>query len=191
MTVATVVISQKVPKEEKEKWMFRHKSLGLLTGILVAPRVAYRFFVSPSSYNVAPLPGKTEQQIAAGTFTYYALYQFMTIMPAAGIAMGYYGGKGLPFFTTTIEGAVPANNDQKDRYDAVAKRSYFIHKMLGTYGKFLVPMHVIGMMIVARLFQPRTMNFSPNVSALSAVLYYMWQGDKILERINPITIQKG
>ena len=59
LTVATVVISQKVPKEEKEKWMFRHKSLGLLTGILVAPRVAYRFFVSPSSYNVAPLPGKT------------------------------------------------------------------------------------------------------------------------------------
>lgn len=124
-----------------------------------APRVAYRFIVSPKSYNVAPLPGKTEQQIAAGKFTYYALYLFMTIMPVAGIAMGYYGGKGLLFFITTIEGAVPASNEQKDSYDAVAKRSYFIHKILGTYGKFLVPIHVTGMMIVARRFLTKSFRF--------------------------------
>lgn len=33
----------------------------------------------------------------------------MTVMPATGIAMGYYGGKGLPFFTTTIAGAKETN----------------------------------------------------------------------------------
>jgi cytochrome b561 len=33
-----------------------------------------------------------------------ALYGFMVIMPATGIAMGMYGGKGLPFFWTTIPG---------------------------------------------------------------------------------------
>ena len=42
--VATVLKAQEAPKEEKGKWMWRHKSLGLLTGIIVAPRVAYRVF---------------------------------------------------------------------------------------------------------------------------------------------------
>lgn len=32
------------------------------------------------------------------------LYGFMIVMPATGIAMGMYGGKGLPFFWTEIPG---------------------------------------------------------------------------------------
>jgi cytochrome b561 len=40
--VGTVLKAQQAPKEEKGKWMFRHKSLGLLTGMVVAPRLAYR-----------------------------------------------------------------------------------------------------------------------------------------------------
>lgn len=40
--VGTVLKAQQAPKEEKGTWMFRHKSLGLLTGMVVAPRVAYR-----------------------------------------------------------------------------------------------------------------------------------------------------
>ncbi len=35
------------PKEDKAgkgKWMWRHKSLGVLTGIVVAPRLGYRLF---------------------------------------------------------------------------------------------------------------------------------------------------
>jgi cytochrome b561 len=42
---------------------------------------------------------------------HYALYGFMIVMPASGIAMGYYGGKGLPFFTTTIAGAKEVNGE--------------------------------------------------------------------------------
>lgn len=42
--VGTVLKAQQAPKEEKGKWMFRHKSLGLLTGMVVAPRLAYRVF---------------------------------------------------------------------------------------------------------------------------------------------------
>ena len=49
--------------------------------------------------------------------------------------MGYYGGKGLPFFTTTIPGAEKPDG-------AIAKQSFSIHKQLGTYGKFLIPLHV-------------------------------------------------
>lgn len=44
--VGTVLKAQDAPKEEKGKWMWRHKSLGLLTGIVVAPRLAYRIFNS-------------------------------------------------------------------------------------------------------------------------------------------------
>lgn len=36
------VQAQNSPKGQKGPWMHRHKSLGLLTGILVAPRLAYR-----------------------------------------------------------------------------------------------------------------------------------------------------
>jgi len=41
-TIATVLKAQQAPKPEKGKWMHRHKSLGLLTGMIIAPRFAYR-----------------------------------------------------------------------------------------------------------------------------------------------------
>ena len=40
--IGSVLQAQNAPKGEKGKWMWRHKSLGLLTGMIVAPRVAYR-----------------------------------------------------------------------------------------------------------------------------------------------------
>jgi len=44
----------------------------------------------------------------------------MTVMPASGIAMGYFGGKGLPFFGTTFAGIV--NTDEtKARNGNIAK----------------------------------------------------------------------
>ena len=46
-SVAAVLKCQSLPKEAKKEkmlWMHRHKSLGLLTGIIVAPRVGYRLF---------------------------------------------------------------------------------------------------------------------------------------------------
>ena len=42
--VGTVLKAQDAPKAEKGDWMFRHKSLGLLTGMIVAPRFAYRLY---------------------------------------------------------------------------------------------------------------------------------------------------
>jgi cytochrome b561 len=132
--VGTVLKAQQSPKAEKGKWMHRHKSLGLLTGMIVAPRFAYRL-LSGSSYRVQNVVGNVAWENAAGKFTHYLLYGFMTIMPASGIAMGYYGGKGLPFFYTTLPGAANTNG-------AIAKQSYSIHKTLGTYGKYLIPAHV-------------------------------------------------
>ena len=42
--VGTVLQAQQAPKSEKGRLMNLHKSLGLLTGMIVAPRVAYRIF---------------------------------------------------------------------------------------------------------------------------------------------------
>lgn len=41
-SVASVLQAQNSPKEDKGKWMWRHKSLGVLTGIVVLPRMGYR-----------------------------------------------------------------------------------------------------------------------------------------------------
>jgi cytochrome b561 len=73
-------------------WMHRHKSLGLLTGMIVLPRVAYRLG-SAAAYKVRNIPGVDGLEHQAASITHYALYGFMTIMPATGIAMGYFGGK--------------------------------------------------------------------------------------------------
>jgi len=59
----------------------------------------------------------------------------MTLMPLTGIGMGLYSGKGLPFFWTTIPGFEKANGK-------LAGQNYDIHKKLGYYGKFLIPIHV-------------------------------------------------
>jgi len=134
-SIASVLQAQQAPKEDKGRLMHRHKSLGLLSGMLVAPRFAYRIFSSASAYNVRHLQGNAAWENTAGNLSHYALYAFMTIMPATGIAMGYYGGKGLPFFYTTFKGAETPNG-------GIAKQSFQIHKQLGTYGKFLVPLHV-------------------------------------------------
>ena len=122
---------QKPNSPAKGEWMFRHKSLGLLAGLLVGPRVALRL----AAPGPGPLPGAAAWEALAAKASHAALYAFLTVMPATGIAMGYYGGKGLPFFWTTLPGAAEANG-------GVAKRAFSVHKTVGTYGKFLVPVHV-------------------------------------------------
>ena len=137
-SVASVLICQQSPKEEKGKWMWRHKSLGLLTGLVVAPRLGYRL-INSAKFKVGHPTGTGPIEGKLADLSHLALYGFMTIMPASGIAMGYYGGKGLPFFFTTIPGAQTKNGD-------IAKQSFSIHKTLGTYGKYLIPIHIGGAM---------------------------------------------
>ncbi|KAG7356809.1 cytochrome b561 protein [Nitzschia inconspicua] len=137
--VGTVLKAQQSPKEEKPKLMNLHKSLGLLTGMIVAPRVAYRIF-NRAAYSIEALPGGSKAEHFLADLSHTALYGFMIIMPASGIAMGYYGGKGLPFFGTTIPGVVKTD-ENKQRTGEIAKQSFNVHKTVGTYGKYLIPLH--------------------------------------------------
>jgi len=136
-SVGCVLKCQQSPKEEKGKWMWRHKSLGLLTGIIVAPRLGYRLINAAQFKSVGHPVGTGPIEGKLADASHAALYAFMTIMPISGIAMGYFGGKGLPFFWTTIPGTATPNG-------SIAKQSFSIHKTLGTYGKFLIPLHIGG-----------------------------------------------
>jgi hypothetical protein len=75
------------PTHQPTQTPARHKSLGLLAGLLVAPRVVARL----SSKIPGPLEGTNALENAASKVTHLAMYGFMALMPATGIAMGYYG----------------------------------------------------------------------------------------------------
>jgi cytochrome b561 len=84
-SVGCVLKCQQSPKEEKGKWMWRHKSLGLLTGLIVAPRLGYRIF-NATKYQVGHPTGTGPVEAKLADASHLALYAFMTIMPATGIA---------------------------------------------------------------------------------------------------------
>ena len=65
-----------------------------------------------------------ERALAAASHA--AMYGFIIAMPVTGVAMGYYGGKGLPFFFTTIPGAEKPNGKN-------AGFMFKWHKYLGWY----------------------------------------------------------
>jgi len=48
--------ASKEQKKEKMNWMWRHKSLGTLTGLIVLPRVGYRL-ANMAKYKIRDLPG--------------------------------------------------------------------------------------------------------------------------------------
>eukprot|EP00211_Chloroparvula_japonica_P008386 CAMPEP_0119137768 /NCGR_PEP_ID=MMETSP1310-20130426/24314_1 /TAXON_ID=464262 /ORGANISM="Genus nov. species nov., Strain RCC2339" /LENGTH=181 /DNA_ID=CAMNT_0007128883 /DNA_START=43 /DNA_END=588 /DNA_ORIENTATION=+ len=155
--VGTVLKSQSLPKDDPSKgtWMFIHKSLGTLTAILVLPRVGLRAVSMIGGMGPKPVPGPRWEQ-AAARISHLGLYGFITVMPLTGVAMGYYGGKGLPFFAGTIPGATGAEVDKK-----LAGQAYKVHKLVGEYGKFLIPLHA------------------------GAALFHLARGQAVFSRVNP------
>ena len=131
-SVGLVQVAQYKKGKEKMDIMFYHKSFGLLAGALIAPRLLMRFV----SKTPAHVPGPAVEQLSAQAM-HILLYGFMIFMPFSGIAMGYFGGKGLPFFYTTIPGAEKADG-------FIAKNAFDMHKLVGHYAQFLIPIHVGG-----------------------------------------------
>ena len=127
---ATVQLAQRSKGKEKGDYMFLHKSLGLLVLGLTAPRLLLRVTTKiPSA-----VPGSFVEQTAASA-GHALMYAFLIGMPASGFVMGYFGGKGLPFFTTVIPGA--SQSDGK-----LAGRAFKLHKQMGYYYQLFVPAHV-------------------------------------------------
>jgi len=65
---------------------------------------------------------------------------FAIAMPVTGVAMGYFGGKGVPFFGTTF---APASGEMGKAKDGkLAGKAYKLHKQIGWYFKWFIPVHV-------------------------------------------------
>jgi len=65
---------------------------------------------------------------------------FAIAMPVTGVAMGYFGGKGIPFFGTTF---APASGEMGKAKDGkLAGKAYKLHKQIGWYFKWFIPVHV-------------------------------------------------
>eukprot|EP01147_Barroeca_monosierra_P002102 gene2102-8003_t len=130
--VATVKMAQWTDdKKKKGQYMLIHKSTALLVAALVIPRIAVRL----TSKLPVPVPGTSSLEKLAANVSHLALYAAIVGMPATGIAMGYFGGKGLPFFVTHIPGSSTPNG-------SVAKTAFKIHKKMGQVLEYLIPLHV-------------------------------------------------
>eukprot|EP01129_Flabellula_baltica_P003627 TRINITY_DN13380_c0_g1_i1.p1 TRINITY_DN13380_c0_g1~~TRINITY_DN13380_c0_g1_i1.p1 ORF type:complete len:232 (-),score=46.45 TRINITY_DN13380_c0_g1_i1:33-647(-) len=153
---AFVKMAQNTPKEDMEtkiKYMKLHKSFGLAMLGAVVPRLAIALFAKKP----AALPGPALEQLA-GKLSHVAFYGLMLFMPISGVVMGYYGGNGLPFFGYNIPGASPEEQNKK-----LAGQAYRNHKLVGYWGQFLVPLHVLG------------------------AGFHFVKGQKIFSRINPFS----
>jgi cytochrome b561 len=116
-------------KALKGDLMFYHKSFGVLTLGLLIPRVAVRLMSKVPEH----LPGAAWEVFSAKV-THALLYVFMIVMPISGTVMGYYSGKGLPFFWKTLPGAEKADG-------AKAKQAFQVHKQVGSYLQYVIPLH--------------------------------------------------
>eukprot|EP00954_Amorphochlora_amoebiformis_P026487 1379528-Amorphochlora_amoeboformis.AAC.1 len=68
------------------------------------------------------------------------MYFFLVAMPVTGIAMGYYGGRGLPFFGYKIPGIAKEKRSKDTK--KIAGNAYKIHKKLGPYFEYISALHV-------------------------------------------------
>lgn len=95
---------------------------------------------------------------------------FMIFMPASGIAMGYYGGKGIPFFVTTIPGSNEPNK-------TIAKWSWKTHKKVGTAFEILVGLHILGAGVHALKGQKPLSRISPFAGTSVVSLYQEFEDE--------------
>ena len=138
-------------KKKKGEYMFYHKSFGMLMLGMIFPRVALRLGASMP----APPAGSLVEHFA-GKLSHFALYTGMIVLPVSGALMGYFGGKGLPFFFTTIPGA-----SKENRKGSIAKNAYKLHKQVGNVFQYIIPIHI------------------------GAVGFHFMKGQNLLTRINP------
>eukprot|EP00055_Hartaetosiga_balthica_P015468 m.91513 g.91513 ORF g.91513 m.91513 type:complete len:234 (+) comp8873_c5_seq1:109-810(+) len=130
--IATVKLQQwSKDNDFKGKMMHIHKS----TALLVLGMIPLRIFYGLKSKTPA-LPGPMG---FISKLSHFGLYALMIGMPISGVVMGYFGGKGLPFFNWHISGA-----SDEDKKPAIAKKAYQLHKKAGLVLEGLTLLHIGG-----------------------------------------------
>ena len=103
--------------------------------LLIFPRVALRLLNKSPGH----IPGAHVVEKIGATASHYALYGLALFLPISGVAMGYFGGNGLPFFYTTYP-----SPPKEERKPDLAKQAYNYHKIAGQALEYLVPLHIAG-----------------------------------------------
>ena len=152
----TFFFDASIPALRPERW-------AVLVAAMIVPRVLLRMVTTAPT----PLEGPALEHFAANV-SHTALYGFMLAMPATGIAMGYYGGKGVPFYGLyTFPGKGAPGMPAKEKEDGKFAGTMFKwHTWMGQYIFYLLPVHV------------------------GAVGLHTFKGQPILSRVNPFASPK-
>ena len=78
---------------------------------------------------------KVEYMLTRRNYFYKRLYACMIFMPVSGIAMGYFSGKGIPFFGYLIPG-------KKEPVGSIAGFAYKSHTFVGPIFEYIIPFHM-------------------------------------------------
>mmetsp|Transcript_26907 Transcript_26907/g.81473 ORF Transcript_26907/g.81473 Transcript_26907/m.81473 type:complete len:222 (-) Transcript_26907:383-1048(-) len=128
--------------ETKGTLMMLHKSTAVIAGALLIPRVILRLATKlPSHLPLhSPLGDSVDKMlINAG---HAALYGALFFMPLSGFAMGYYGGKGVPFYGLfTIPGKTEGRTPEDGKF---AGKVFKAHKTAGSILPALLGTHLAG-----------------------------------------------
>jgi len=159
--VGSVLLCQSLPKGHKRKGtlMHFHKSCGLLVAGMLVPRLLLRL----ASRAPRHVPGPKLMQVGAD-LSHWVLYGMMIYMPVSGITMGYYGGKGIPFFWTHVPGA-----SERDKNGKLAGNAYKTHKLVGQGLEYMIPLHIGGglmHLLRGENIYPRIWMFSKQIPGL-------------------------
>ena len=111
-----------------------HKSVGLCLAGLILVRVPMRL----KSAVPPAVAGNALEQTAA-KLSHLALYAFSIVMPVTGVAMGIFGGKGIPFFGL---GTVPGLDPKQSGKGWIAGKAFKLHKQAGRFFEYFVPIHI-------------------------------------------------
>lgn len=152
-----VALNMTSMESSDEKWQLygEHKQYGILVGILVLFRLAWKFTSTAPGY---PEGHKQWQERLAGT-THLFLYLVMIMFPISGYVMSMSGGHGITFFGFKIIDIVGESELLSDISHVVhwwlEKVTYFlvgVHAAAAFYHHFIYKNNVLqGMLISDRL----------------------------------------
>lgn len=157
-----------------------HKSIGLLVGGLMVPRIFTRI--------ISKKPEQPTLKVlrVLSRLSHYGMYTIVSLLVISGVSIGYHSGYGVPFFGYYTVPGLPQDQINSD----FAGYSYKMHKYLGVTLEYLIAAHVAGFMLhfltghnlLTRLSGPvgTTLMALPWISLVGAVAYTT-QPDKLPE----------
>lgn len=98
--IAFGFLLREIPRGTPERgpWVNLHKSTGIVLGILILARIAWRFAHRPPALPATFSPWES----AAARFNHAAMYTCMVTIPVAGYLASNFSKYGVKFFSTVV-----------------------------------------------------------------------------------------